>query len=325
MVLSRHYCFTSYIEPTIDAASIGCVAEEGGPAATYCCYQEEICPSSGRRHWQGYIEVDRRCSIRDVQRLIGGGKCHIERSKDPAKARDYCQKEETRAPGAEPVILGQFTGDKRGTRTDLATIAAIAREEGVGPIIRDRPDLYVRYHRGLTAIAAAGVQPRSSAEEPATVTVYIGATGRGKTRVAYDEFGDSEVYRKDASKWWDGYYQQKCILFDEWVGSSISDIPPAALLQILDRYPLPVQTKGGYIQMARRTVSIIFTSNTDITEWYRNCPPLWLTALPAFRRRVKTIVYIEPIEDDSVKVEVVDADAPVGRWVSRDEEEEKYP
>jgi len=122
---------------------------------------------------------------------------------------------------------------------------------------------------------------------------------------AFDQFGDGEVYTKDASKWWNGYREQKCILFDDWVGSS--EIPPHALLQICDRYPLQVQSKGGYVKMAARTEAIVFTYNICMTEWYGYNKPEWEKGLPAFRRRLSRIN--EEIADEPVvKTEIVDAD-----------------
>lgn len=304
----RLWCFTAYREPDDIRTSDSDEKESGGAVATYYRYQEEIAPTTGRRHWQGYIEVDRRCGVRDIQRIIGAGKSHVEPAKDPEAARDYAGKTDTRAPGAEPIEWGQFGGRIQGERTDLAGLAAIARDRGTGDIIRSQPADYVRYHRGLEAIAAAGVEPRSSREPPPGVTILIGPPGSSKTRIPFEEFGDSEVYTKDASKWWNGYRDQKCILFDDWVGSL--EIPPHALLQICDRYPLQVQSKGGYVKMARRTVAIVFTSNIDITEWYGYNKAEWEKALPAFRRRVSKIVH-ELEDEPAVKVEAVDADAEV--------------
>lgn len=272
---------------------------------TYYRYQEEIAPETGRRHWQGYIEVDRRCGVRDIQRLIGAGKCHVEGAKDAEAARAYAGKEETRADGAVPVEWGEFGGARQGQRSDLSVLAARARDRGTEDIIRTDPDQYVRYHRGLEAIAAAGVKPRSSKDPPPAITILIGPPGSHKTRVAFDEFGDDEVYLKDSSKWWTGYREQKVILFDDFVGSL--EIPPHSLLQICDRYPLRVQTKGGYVKMAARTEAIVFTSNIDITQWYGYNKREWEKALPGFRRRISK--YVQEIEDEpTVKTEVADAD-----------------
>lgn len=302
----RLFVFTAWTEPTVTTRA----PRDGDNYATYCVYQEEVAPDTGTHHWQGYIELHRRGGIRDVKRILGGCKrTHVEPARSPEDANQYAQKEDTRAPGAEPVIIGEFGGDRQGERSDLASLAARARDGGTADIIRSNPDQYVKYHRGLERIAAAGVIPRSYQDPPPAVTISIGPTGSGKTRSAYDQYGDAEIYRKDASKWWDGYRDQKCVLFDDWVGSK--ELPPHELLQAIDRYPVQVQNKGGYVSLAKRTIHFIFTSNVQPADWYCYNPTEWRKALPAFNRRVSE--WLIEIDDDEVpvKVEQVDADADV--------------
>lgn len=305
MPQSRLYVFTAWEEPN----PIVRAPKDGDNYATYVIYQREIAPSTGEVHYQGYIELHRRGGLRDVKRVIGAGKrTHVEPAKDPEAARQYAQKEDTRAPDSMPTEFGEFRGGEQGARNDLVALAARARDHGTEDIIRSDPDQYVKYHRGLERIAAAGVIPRSYRDEPPTVDVFVGPTGCGKTRSAYDQYGDGEVYRKDASKWWDGYRDQKAVLFDDWVGSR--ELPPHELLQILDRYPMAVQNKGGYVKMAARTKHIIFSSNLMPADWYTYNPTEWRKALPAFNRRV-TRTFIQIDDADVLKVEQVDADANV--------------
>lgn len=265
-MLARIWTFTAYRDPKDginEAYQLG--------HCTYSVWQEEICPTTQRRHWQGYIELDRRRSQGDVKRIIGG-EPHVERARSPERAREYCTKEDTRAPGAEPVEVGEFRGRQQGRRTDLEAAAELA--VGVGGITAAAiafPATYIRYHRGLAALASVTLAPRVSSTPGPIVEVYIGASGTGKTRSVYHSFGDSEVFSKDGSKWWDGYRGQRCIVFDDFAGSP--DIPPVQLLKICDRYPLSVETKGGVDTVKSENNTYYIHKHTRVCGlvWRKRC------------------------------------------------------
>jgi len=57
------------------------------------------------------------------------------------------------------------------------------------------------------------------------------------------EFND--IYWKDDTKWWDGYDKHESIVIDDFRASNIEF---NHLLKLLDRYPMRIETKGGYRQ-----------------------------------------------------------------------------
>lgn len=305
MPSSFAYAFTAWTEPVIDKEIL-----------SYVVYQQEIAPGTGTVHYQGYCELRRRGGrgerpVELIKRSLGGdGRTHVSRARDPDAARDYCKKEETRAPGTAPFEWGEFRGGRgggdQGRRTDLEDAAKLARESGADAVAAAYPSTFVKYHRGLEAIAASAISGRISSEDPPSCRVYYGTSGVGKTRSVFAEFGDDQVFSKDDSKWWDGYRGEKCILFDDWVGSS--EISPVQLLRIMDRYPLRVQTKGGYVQMASTTVAIIFTSTVPHTAWYQNSIARWTEQAPAFARRVSVWKTFEDEVSSDAETEVAEED-----------------
>lgn len=74
--------------------------------------QIEVCPITHRPHLQLYVEFKKKARASRLNFIFGLGrefKPHFEQRRgDPTQARDYCTKEDTRAPGEEPEIWGSL-------------------------------------------------------------------------------------------------------------------------------------------------------------------------------------------------------------------------
>lgn len=56
----------------------------------------EVCPNTGRHHWQGYAEVNRAMGIKAIKELLGSNDVHLEpRRGTQQQAIDYCKKPDT--------------------------------------------------------------------------------------------------------------------------------------------------------------------------------------------------------------------------------------
>ena len=137
----------------------------------------------------------------------------------------------------------------------------------------------IRYTKQLKDVQTMLVEPRDR-NEPMYVEVIIGTPGSGKTRSVYDK--EPEVYtvpiQQSNSVWFDGYQGQEAVLFDDFYGG----IKYSNMLQLLDRYPIQVPIKGGYVNW--RPKRIYITSNKDIETWYGS-------DIPALKRRINQIHY----------------------------------
>lgn len=76
----------------------------------YLVYQYEVCPTTGRMHVQGYVELTKACRFSGIKAALRlPDTVHMEkRQGTPAEARAYCMKQETRLPGTEPYEHGRF-------------------------------------------------------------------------------------------------------------------------------------------------------------------------------------------------------------------------
>jgi len=92
-----------------------------------------------------------------------------------------------------------------------------------------------------------------------------GPTGTGKSRYASALFSD--VYYKDpSSQWWDGYIGQQVTVLDDFRAGNFQF---SQILRLFDRYPLPVQFKGGYTQFRSRVLVVTTPFSPEETFAYR--------------------------------------------------------
>lgn len=238
------------------------------PDATvrYVVYQWERAPDTGRKHAQGYAEFTKAIGYKKAQSLLGIGNSHCERRCGSAEqAISYCSKEDTRwDPDAEPSVYGSPAGLEQGKRTDLSLACDLLKEgKSCRDVALELPESYVKYYRGFSALQTALAAP---ALRDIQVFCYWGPTGTGKTHKAVEAAGVSAYWKDAASIWWDGYFDQAHVIIDEVVPNRIEHgIGASLLLRWLDKYPVNVQTKGGYV--ALQATKIWLTSNYNPTEW----------------------------------------------------------
>jgi hypothetical protein len=83
---------------------------------SYFVYQQEKCPTTGRIHFQAYLEVLEPMKSYELLmrlRLLGLKACHIECPISSRTAmREYCMKTNTRADGAVVHEFGFFKDDE---------------------------------------------------------------------------------------------------------------------------------------------------------------------------------------------------------------------
>jgi len=234
-----------------------------------CVWQLER-GESGTEHYQGYIEFNKKMSFKAIKEIIGD-RAHVEqRLGTREQAMAYCQKEDTRVDG--PWIYGDMKlgkPGKQGDRTDLENacekiISGGRRiDESLHDIATETPVVYVKYHKGLIALASR-LYLRDRTEKPYVEWVW-GKTGVGKTLYATTK--SDSYYIKDNTQWWDGYEQQDTIILDDFDGKyDFRD-----LLRLLDPYPFQGQYKGGYhkinsskiIITCDRTPAAVYPTKTD--------------------------------------------------------------
>lgn len=264
----RCYAFTDYVR---DLAFY----EIKKPKLKYIIIGDEICPSTGTPHWQGFLILKNRMSGKAMIRWLGDGRRPREMYPD-ATIEDnitYCSKD-------KKIILeyGQIPVGS-GHRSDLDHLKdMIIKKTSLKEIFETQPGNFIRYNKGINAAASLYQDKRKWEMD---VRIYWGAPGTGKTRSVHEEFGD-DLYVKMSNKWWDGYGGETAVIFDDFDPSNCFDSTFDWYLKLLDRYNMKVEIKGGSCEF--RSKVIIFTSNFEPTTWFTE-----KANRAAFFRRVKVI------------------------------------
>jgi len=299
-----------------NACLIERVAQKDGWAGMqrvgYLVAQEEISPSTGQHHYQVYCQMKRKCRWQAVAKVFNlpKGSYHAEVARGTWEDnRKYCSKEESRAPGTFPLILGEPV--TQGQRTDLTQLTnMVSSGASMQQIAQAMPKEYLKYHRGVQALQAALAKPRD-ATCPNVVWVIWGSTGTGKTTKAHRELRsrfDERYYVKETmTTWWDGYQGEPGVLIDDYDGNW----PISYLLTILHEHPEQTQVKGAFTKL--RAKFFVITSNKHPSEWYLNAD---LAHRAALLRRITRIVAMDVKEEDMNSnsngrdiIEILDSDS----------------
>jgi len=222
------------------------------------------------RHWQIFFATKRKASIHQVKEIFGIDNGHFELTRSEA-AEAYVWKEETRI--GEPFEFGKKPF-KRNSSADWEEIRDLAKS---GTLDEIPADIFVRCYPSLCRIRSDYLQPIAMDR---TATVFWGPTGTGKSHRAWQQGGDNPYYKDPRSKFWDGYTDQVCVIFDEFRGT----IDISHILRWIDRYPVRVEVKGS--TKVLQANKFFFTSNIHPNRWY---PDLDEETYAALERRLEIV------------------------------------
>lgn len=243
--------------------------------------QLEVGGDTGYLHWQVLVCFERKVRRARVKTLFGE-QLHCEPTRSSA-ANDYVWKEDTRVQGTQ-FELGKLPF-QRNKETDWEAIRDAAKAGNLNS--EEIPaDVYIRCYNSLTKIKKDHLDPVAQVRE---VQVYVGPTGVGKSRRAWDE-ASFQAYPKDPNtKFWDGYQGQPNVVIDEFRGK----IDISNILRWTDRYPVAVETKGSGVVFSASKIWI--TSNLHPRDWY---PDLDQETKDALMRRLNVEEMLVPYYDD---------------------------
>lgn len=269
---ARRWVFTLN-NPEFDASTL-VEQHEWGPDLRYAIWQVEK-GAQGTRHIQGYIELRKPQRLSYCRGVLPTA--HWEVAKGNKKqCRDYCSKEDTREEG--PWEHGQADVDQ-GSRTDLTVVQeAIDGGASEREVAREHFTQWCKYYRAFQRYRVITVDERDFRTE---LIVVCGAPGVGKSYWATHALGKSYVHTTD--KWWCTYQHEPVTVFNDFHGGFC---PWTELLQLADRYPHTVQTKGGYVPFTSQI--LVLTSNSLPEQWYNYGPTMLFGALA---RRITMFIY----------------------------------
>lgn len=280
---STNWCFTLYPDPEAKEPE-QTLPHYDSDAMRYMVYQPEICPDTGRFHYQGFVILKIKTTLNNVKRLLRSNRIHVQRCNGTAEQnREYCTKEQSRAPGTVPTEHGTWI--EQGKRNDIAAATEAIRSHGIRAAWNEHTTTMVRYHNGLNGFYRH-LMEEYSRNYMTWMVLYIGGAGAGKSHKARSEF-PSAYYKRADNKWFCGYdplNHRDCII-DDFIGSTHMNF--TFISTLCDKYPTNVEIKGGSLPFLCRHV--VITSNREPEEWLG-----WNDfndeQKRAFYRRVKTML-----------------------------------
>lgn len=253
----------------------------------------EVCPDTKRTHYQSYIELFKPVSLKKLKQIVDDNKVHVEASKGSAIQNiEYCKKDGV-------VYREEGTPTQQGKRTDIHSLrdhfktnkklkAAIESDVLVPAV--------ARYPRFVNMLQLMYSTQRSTTTE---LYVYWGVTGSGKSHSAFHEAKElGDVYFKPMGPWWDGYYGQRSVIFEDFRGET----GLTQLLRLADKYPMRVPFKGGFHEF--NSSRIYITSNLDIQDWFNSEQKGYDVSMAALIRRITqkkhfALRYVAPKEEEA--------------------------
>lgn len=251
---------------------------------TYVVIGEEV-GDQGTPHLQGYAESSVRKTLKWWRGLFGDG-VHLERRKGTSQqAADYCKKD------GHAFEAGVCSLSKQGRRCDLEELhESLKAKRSMIDISDDHFGQFLRYGRGIEAYRYYHARRRSWKTR---VVVMVGPTGTRKTALAHLKAREGLWTADTKIQWFDGYYENDYVLFDEFTGASC-DIK--YLLRLLDMYPMQVPVKGGYTQWSPRVIFI--ATNVPVASWYQGAREEHQAAM---LRRLEEITILDSSSFDLLK------------------------
>ena len=238
----------------------------------YMVYQAECCPTTGRMHIQGYIQLKSRWTFHRVKAEVFKGAlqgCNFSAARGNAEAnKTYCSKTESRVSGTQFREQGVMVGDHGVNHQPGRSLDKLYEAIKEGADMETLIDkfgfgVFLRHERTLNSALLRWGKKRKG---PPEIIILVGESGTGKSK--WVERMYPSRYRMTFSNggnscWFDGYNGEKVIELSEFRGQ----LALSFMLDLLDRYELKVQTKGGTVQFLADV--IVITSNEEPEEWYK--------------------------------------------------------
>lgn len=278
----------------------------------YLCFQREIAPSTGKLHWQVFVQFkDKGYGTKYCQKYLNCPNCHLDaRRGTPQQASDYCHYNvsyEKKLKGIEGYedakdkkgfyVEGSFEefGNiencpkmKQGKRNDL--IKEIEKINNGSKLEDLDPVAVIKYSKGLKELIALKEKKDATKKGFSPVEVYViyGDSEAGKSKKVYEREGYENVYklRKPTSRgaeiYFDKYSGEKVLLLDDFYGW----LPWCFLLELLDGYTLQLNQKHGITY--KNWDKVYITSNKPYEMWYNKEGD----ELDPLKRRINFIVHM---------------------------------
>lgn len=225
----------------------------------YIVCGDEVCPTTGTPHIQGYVYFHNDRHFNALKKELP--RANIRKCKGtPEQNITYCKK-------TNNILYEDGEPPSQGKRKDLEEVKNDILEGRTTSedIAVEHLMIYHQYARTLTKIEDIAMRRKFRTEMTQGIW-YFGATGTGKSHIAYEGFNPLTHYNwKDDGGWQDGYIQQETVIINEFRG----EIKYKDLLQIVDKFPYEVRRRNRE-PMPFTSKKVIITSALPPCEVYKN-------------------------------------------------------
>lgn len=239
--------------------------------------------ASGTNHLQGHLSWKIKQRFNRTKTVVGG-RAWIAVSTYPKASAQYCKKENDYEEFGTPPITCQ------GKRNDIARFVDDARDGlSWNQLAETHPAVMIKYWNNAQKWHDGRRTWRSlDAWEGPYVTYLWGPSGTGKTHLAMVESDailvpdNVWISCDNTLQWFNGYAGHLSAIFDD-----MDQFPTQRLdmmKKILDKYPIQVPTKGGFVKWL--PIKIFITSNIDFEDFIG---PLQKQHADAIRRRINCV------------------------------------
>lgn len=280
----------------------------------YVIGQWEVAPETGKKHFQGYAQMKKRCTSRKAfQKALGAGKCWCEKARGSSEeCQKYCSKtgyvgKGNRIEGTEVLEWGKAI-KKKGERTDLAEVQNMLEAgESVRSIAKQKFGTWVKAYKAIDRYKQMVDKEKAITFRKLNIEVHYGKAGSNKSRtveeLAVKQGGGyyRPVINNQGQMWFSNYEGEKNLILDDFYGQ----VKFSYMLRLLDGYRLEVETKGG--QTYALWENIYITSNVHPGKWYTSYLKIPEDSMKGMQRRITKIVHYhaEPAMSGWVKEENV--------------------
>lgn len=238
MTCTRHHnwVFTWFTDPVEESFFEDWITCSNG---RYIVVGAEHAPSTGKFHYQGYVEWNTARSLKGLKRIHRTISWKVARG-NAAQNRVYCSKEQLFCEFGIP--------SNQGKRNDISDIRNLLIAGGSMADVVQQARSYQAAKFGELFSKYVSAKRNWQPE----VLWLWGPTGSGKSRTAFELAPDAWVSANNLT-WWDGYCGQADVILDDFRGDFCKF---HELLRLLDRYPCRVQLKGSSTEFLARRIII---------------------------------------------------------------------
>lgn len=222
----------------------------------YLCFAPEVCPTTGRHHWQSYVVWKSQKTLSAcVKNLRQGRPTPIWVRPSAGTSEDnkryiFGPYEDRKIGKSKPrndeaCEFGDIPS--QGARKDVEELKnQVLAGKRVDDIAIENPWMFHQYGRTLSKIEDIALRKKFRTWMT-TGTWLWGPTGAGKSHEAFTDFDPETCYvlplnewKGMGSGWCDGYVGQETVIINDFRG----EIPYNELLQMVDKWPYSVRRRG---------------------------------------------------------------------------------